>query len=302
VQRGTLNTGDSIITGVTFGRIRAMTDDKGRRIKKAGPSTPVEILGLPEVPEAGQIFHAVTDEKVAKHLVEKRKLKQREQQLKATARVSLEDLFNQIKEGKVKELNIIVKADVQGSVEAVKQSLEKLSNDEVRIKIIHGAVGAVTESDVTLAQVSNAIIIGFNVRPSSKVIDAAKDAGVDLRLYRIIYDAIEDIQSAMKGMLDPTYREVVLGHVEIRQIFKVSGIGTIGGGYVTDGKIVRNSDIRLVRDGIVIHEGKLASLKRFKDDVKEVAQGFECGLSIEKFNDIKEGDVIEAFSIEEVKN
>lgn len=302
VQRGTLNTGDSIITGVTVGRIRAMTDDKGRRIKKAGPSTPVEILGLPEVPEAGQIFHAITDEKIAKHLVEKRKLKQREQTLNATARVSLEDLFNQIKEGKVKELNIIVKADVQGSVEAVKQSLEKLSNDEVRIRIIHGGVGSVTESDVTLAQVSNAIIIGFNVRPSSNVVDAAKEAGVDLRLYRIIYDAIEDIQSAMKGMLDPTYREVVLGHIEIRQTFKVSGIGTIGGGYVTDGKVIRNSDIRLVRDGIVIHEGKLASLKRFKDDVKEVAQGFECGLSIEKFNDIKVGDVVEAFTFEEVKN
>lgn len=301
VQRGTLNTGDSIITGVTVGRIRAMTDDKGRKIKKAGPSTPVEILGLPEVPEAGEIFHAITDEKVAKHLVEKRKLKQREQTLKATARVSLDDLFNQIKEGKVKDLNIIVKADVQGSVEAVKQSLEKLTNDEVRIKIIHGGVGSVTESDVTLAQVSNAIIIGFNVRPSSNVVDAAKDAGVDLRLYRIIYDAIEDIQSAMKGMLDPTYREVVLGHIEIRQTFKVSGIGTIGGGYVTDGKVVRNSDIRLVRDGIVIHEGKLASLKRFKDDVKEVSQGFECGLSLERFNDIKEGDVVEAFSIEEVK-
>jgi translation initiation factor IF-2 len=302
VQRGTLNTGDSIITGVTVGRIRAMTDDKGRKIKKAGPSTPVEILGLPEVPEAGEIFHAITDEKVAKHLVEKRKLKQREQTLKATARVSLDDLFNQIKEGKVKDLNIIVKADVQGSVEAVKQSLEKLTNDEVRIKIIHGGVGSVTESDVTLALVSNAIIIGFNVRPSSTVVDAAKDAGVDLRLYRIIYNAIEDIEAAMKGMLDPTYREVVLGHIEIRQTFKVSGIGTIGGGYVTDGKVIRNSDIRLVRDGIVIHEGKLASLKRFKDDVKEVSQGFECGLSLERFNDIKEGDVVEAFAIEEVKN
>jgi len=221
--------------------------------------------------------------------------------LKSTAKVSLDDLFNQIKEGKVKELNIIVKADVQGSVEAVKQSLEKLGNDEVRVKIIHGGVGAITESDVTLAQVSNAIIIGFNVRPATNVAEIAKDVGVDLRLYRIIYNAIEDIQAAMKGMLDPTYKEVVIGHIEIRQIFKVSGVGTIGGGYVLDGKVARNLEVRLVRDGIVVHEGKLASLKRFKDDVKEVTQGFECGLSIEKFNDIKVGDVIEAFVMEEVK-
>lgn len=301
VQRGTLNIGDSIVTGTIVGRIRAMVDDKRHRIKKAGPSTPVEILGLPEVPEAGEIFYAITDEKIAKQLVEKRKLKQREQTLKSTARVSLDDLFNQIKEGKVKELNIIVKADVQGSVEAVKQSLEKLSNEEVRVKIIHGGVGAVTESDVTLAQVSNAIIIGFNVRPAINVAEIAKEAGVDLRLYRIIYNAIEDIQAAMKGMLEPTYEEVVTGHIEIRQTFKVSGIGTIGGGYVLDGKVSRNSEVRVVRDGIVIHEGKLASLKRFKDDVKEVAQGFECGLSIERFNDIKVGDIIEAFIMEEVK-
>ena len=301
VQRGTLNIGDSIVTGTIVGRIRAMVDDKGHKIKKAGPSTPVEILGLPEVPEAGEIFYAITEEKIAKQLVEKRKLKQREQSLKSSARVSLDDLFNQIKEGKVKELNIIVKADVQGSVEAVKQSLEKLSDEEVRVRIIHGGVGAVTESDVTLAQVSNAIIIGFNVRPATNVAEIAKDAGVDLRLYRIIYNAIEDIQAAMKGMLEPTFKEVVTGHIEVRQIFKVSGIGTIGGGYVIDGKVARNSEIRLVRDGIVVHEGKLASLKRFKDDVKEVAQGFECGFSIEKFNDIKETDVVEAFVMEEVK-
>ncbi len=301
VQRGTLNIGDSIVTGTIVGRIRAMVDDKGHKIKKAGPSTPVEILGLPEVPEAGEIFYAITDEKIAKQLAEKRRLKQREQTLKSSARVSLDDLFNQIKEGKVKDLNIIVKADVQGSVEAVKQSLEKLSNEEVRVKIIHGGVGAVTESDVTLAQVSNAIIIGFNVRPATNVAEIAKESGVDLRLYRIIYNAIEDIQAAMKGMLEPTYKEVVSGHIEIRQIFKVSGVGTIGGGYVIDGKVSRNSDVRLVRDGIVVHEGKLASLKRFKDDVKEVAQGFECGLSIEKFNDLKEGDVVEAFVMEEVK-
>lgn len=301
VQRGTLKVGDSILAGSAFGRIKAMTSDKGTRLKNAGPSMPVEILGMNEVPEAGEVFYAVTDEKMAKQLVEKRKYKQKEQQFKATAKVTLEDLFTQIKEGKVKDLNVIIKADVQGSVEAVKQSLEKLSNDEVRVRTIHGAVGTITESDVTLAQVSNAIIIGFNVRPGANVTEAAKNAGVDMRLYSVIYKAIEDVQAAMKGMLEPTYQEIVLGHVEIRQIFKVSGVGTIGGAYVTDGKIQRNSEVRVVRDGIVIHEGKLASLKRFKDDVKEVAAGFECGLSIERFNDIKEGDVIEAFIMEEVQ-
>ena len=301
VQRGTLNVADSIVTGSIVGRIRAMVDDKGHKIKKAGPSTPVEILGLPEVPVAGEVFYAITDEKIAKQLAEKRKFKQREQNLKSSSRVTLDDLFTQIKEGKVKDLNIIVKADVQGSVEAVKQSLEKLSNDEVRVNIIHGGVGAVTEQDVTLAQVSNAIIIGFNVRPGANVTEAAKNAEVDMRLYRVIYNAIEDIQAAMKGMLDPTFKEVVLGHAEIRQIFKVSGIGTIAGCYVTDGKIVRNTDIRVVRNGIVVHEGKLASLKRFKDDAKEVTTGFECGLSVERFNDLKEADVIEAFTMEEVQ-
>ncbi len=301
VQRGTLKTGDSLIAGSTFGRIKAMTSDKGYAIKEAGPSMPVEILGMDEVPEAGEVFYAVTDEKVAKQLVEKRKFKQKEQQFKATAKVTLEDLFTQIKEGKVKDLNIIIKADVQGSVEAVKQSLEKLSNEEVRVRTIHGAVGAITESDVTLAQVSNAIIIGFNVRPGANVTEAAKNAEVDMRLYSVIYKAIEDVQAAMKGMLEPTYQEVILGHIEIRQTFKVSGVGTIGGAYVTDGKVQRNSEVRVVREGIVIHEGKLASLKRFKDDVKEVAQGYECGVSIERFNDIKEGDVIEAFIMEEVK-
>ena len=300
VQRGTLNVGDSIVTGTTVGRIRAMNDDKGNSAKKAGPSTPVEILGMPDVPEAGELFYAIKDEKVARQLAEKRKLKQREQTLKASARVSLEDLFSQIKEGKVKDLNIIVKADVQGSVEAVKQSIEKLSNDEVRVNIIHGGVGAITESDVILADVSNAIIIGFNVRPGPNVAEAAENANVDMRLYRVIYNAIEDIQAAMKGMLEPTFKEVILGHTEIRQIFKVSGVGTIGGCYVTDGKILRNSDVRVIRNGIVVHEGKLTSLKRFKDDAKEVAQGFECGLSVEKFNDIKEGDVVESYVMEQV--
>lgn len=301
VQRGVLKVGDAILTGTTFGRIRSMVNDKGRKIKEAGPSVPVEISGLSEVPEAGEIFYAVTDEKVAKQLVERRKEKIREKNIRGRAKISLEDLFSQIKEGTVKELNLIVKADVQGSVEAIRQSMEKLSNEEVKVKVIHGAVGAVTESDIMLAQVSNAIIIGFNVRPAANVAEAAQSAGVDMRLYRVIYDAIDDIEKAMKGMLKPTYKEVVDGHVEIRQIFKVSNIGTIGGSYVLDGKITRNSDIRLVRDGIVILEGKLSSLKRFKDDVREVAAGYECGLMIEKYNDIKEGDIIEAFHMEEVQ-
>lgn len=300
VQRGTLNVGDSIVTGTTVGRIRAMTDDKGNNVKSAGPSTPVEILGMPEVPEAGELFYAIKDEKVARQLAEKRKLKQREQTLKSSARVSLDDLYAQIKEGKVKDLNIIVKADVQGSVEAVKQSLTKLSTDEVRVKVLHDAVGAITEADVTLAQVSNAIIIGFNVRPAANVAEIAEAAAVDIRLYSIIYNAIEDVQAAMKGMLEPTFKEVVLGHTEIRQIFKVSGVGTIGGAYVTDGKITRNCEVRIIRDSIVVHTGKLASLKRFKDDAKEVATGYECGVSIEKYNDIKEGDIVEAFIMEEV--
>ena len=301
VQRGTLKPGDAIVSGTTFGRIRTMTDDKGNAIKKAPPSTPVEITGLPEVPEAGELFYAVKDERVAKHLIDARKNEQREKTMQAHGKVSLDDLFAQIQEGNVKELNIIVKADVVGSVEAVKQSLLKLNTDEVRIKIVHGAVGAITESDVQLASVSNAIIIGFNVRPGTNVAENAEAEGVDIRLYRVIYDAIDDIKAAMAGMLEPKFEEHVIGHVEVRQTFKVSGVGTIAGGYVTSGKIVRNSEARIVRDGIVIFEGKLASLKRFKDDVKEVQQGFECGLSFEKFNDIKEGDVVECYVMEEVK-
>jgi translation initiation factor IF-2 len=278
-----------------------MVDDKGKSVKSAGPSTPVEILGLPDVPEAGEVFYAIKDEKIARQLAEKRKFKQKELNLKANSRVSLDDLYKQIIEGKIKDLNIIVKADVQGSVEAVKQSLEKLVNEEVRVNIIHDGVGAITESDVSLANVSNAIIIGFNVRPGANVTEAAENAGVDIRLYRVIYNAIEDVKAAMKGMLTPTFKEVVLGHTEVRQIFKVSGVGTIAGCYVLDGKIGRNSDIRVIRDGIVLHEGKLNSLKRFKDDAKEVLQGFECGLAVEKFNDIKENDIIESFTMEEVK-
>jgi translation initiation factor IF-2 len=301
VQRGTLKVGDFVLSGSAYGHIRSMVSDKGKKIKEAGPSVPVEVFGLSEVPEAGDLFYAVTDEKVAKQLAEKRKDQAREKSIKSRGRVSLEDLFSQIQEGQVKELNLIVKADVQGSVEAVKQSMEKLSNEEVKVKVIHGAVGAIAESDVALADVSNAIIIGFNVRPGPNVMEVAQAAGVDLRLYRVIYDAIEDMENAMKGMLKPTYKEVVDGHVEIRQLFKVSSLGTIGGAYVLDGKITRNSDVRLVRDGIVVYEGKLASLKRFKDDVREVTAGYECGLMIEKFNDIKEGDIIEAYHMEEIQ-
>jgi translation initiation factor IF-2 len=301
VQRGTLKQGDSVVSGMSVGRIRAMVDDKGDGIKSAGPSTPVEILGLPDVLEAGELFYAISDEKVAKQLAEKRRFKLREQNIKATSRITLDDLYSQIKEGKVKDLNIIVKADVQGSVEAVKQSLQKLSNESVRVNIIHGGVGTITETDVSFADVSNAIIIGFNVRPSNNVVDMAKDAGVDLRLYRVIYKAIEDIEAAMKGMLDPTYQEVVLGHVQVRKVFKASGIGLIGGGYVIDGKVTRNHEIRVVRDGVVVFEGKFGSLKRFKDDAKEVQQGYECGFTVDKFNDIKMDDVIECFHMEEVK-
>ena len=301
VQEGTLMQGDTIVSGTTMGHVRTMTNDKGRTIKEAGPSTPVEITGMPEVPNAGEVFHAVKDEKLANKLIEQRKAAQRESTLKSTSKVSLDNLFAQMQEGSVKELNIVVKADVQGSVEAVKQSLEKLSTDEVKVRVIHGAVGAITESDVTLAQVSNAVIIGFNVRPGTGIAESAETANVDIRLYRIIYDAINDIQAAMLGLLDPEFKEVITGHAEVRQTFKVSGVGTIAGAYVTDGKIVRNCDVRIVRDGIVVFEGKLASLKRFKDDVKEVAEGFECGLSFEKYNDIKEGDVVECYVMEEIK-
>ncbi len=301
VQRGTLKAGDTLVTGSIIGRIRAMTDDRGKAVQTAGPSIPVEILGLPEVPEAGELFYAVTDEKVGRALADRRKGQQREQQLRASSRMSLDTLFSQMSSGEVKDLNIIVKADVQGSVEAVRQSLEKLGNDEVRVKVIHGAVGAITESDIRLAEVSNAIVIGFNVRPATNVADIAKDAGVDIRMYRVIYNAIDDIEAAMKGMLAPKYEEKVLGHAEIRQVFKVSGIGSIGGCYVTDGKIQRSNQVRIVRDGVVIHEGALASLKRFKDDVREVATGYECGIGIEKFNDIKENDVVEAFEMVEIE-
>lgn len=301
VQNGTLHVGDSILVGTTYGRIRAMFDDKAKKIKNAGPSIPVEILGLSEVPSAGDRFFVVKDEKTARDMAQTRKDKIKDENLQSSNRVSLEDLYNQIKEGKVKELALIVKADVQGSVEAIKQSLEKLSTEDVKVRVIHGAVGAITETDVTLATASNAIIIGFNVRPDVNATSIADKENVEIKTYRVIYDAIEDVKSAMIGMLEPDYKEVVLGRAEIRQTYKISSIGTIAGCYVLDGKITRNSDVRIIRDGIVIFESKLASLKRFKDDVKEAAAGYECGLSIEKFNDIKEGDIVEAYSMQEVK-
>jgi translation initiation factor IF-2 len=301
VQRGTLRVGDTVVTGSIIGNVRAMSDDKGSLVKKAGPSIPVEILGLPEVPEAGEIFYAVKDDKVARALAEKRRIQQREKQLRASSRMSLDTLFSSMAAGEVKDLNVIVKADVQGSVEAVRQSLEKIGNTEVRVQVIHGAVGAITETDIRLAEVSNAIVIGFNVRPASNVADLAKETSVDVRLYRVIYNAIEDIEAAMKGMLAPKFKENILGHATVRQVFKVTGVGTVAGSYVTDGKIVRAAEVRIVRDGIVIHEGKLASLKRFKDDAKEVATGFECGIGIDRFNDIKEGDTFEAFEMQEIE-
>lgn len=301
IQNGTLHVGDSILVGSTYGRIRAMFDDMGKKIKSAGPSIPVEVLGLSEVPAAGDRFVVVKDEKTARNMAEIRKDKIKTESHQTSHRVSLEDLYSQIQEGKVKELSIIVKADVQGSVEAIRQSLEKLSTDDVKVRVIHGAVGAITETDITLAAASNALMIGFNVRPDSNAIAAAERDGVDIKTYRIIYDAIEDVKSAMIGMLDPEYKEVVNGKAEVRMTYKISNVGTIAGCYVTDGKIVRNSEIRVIRDGIVIFESVLASLKRFKDDAKEVNKGYECGLSVERFNDLKEGDIIESFTMEAVK-
>ena len=301
IQNGTLHVGDSILVGSTYGRIRAMFDDMGKKIKSAGPSIPVEVLGLSEVPAAGDRFVVVKDEKTARNMAEIRKDKIKTESHQTSHRVSLEDLYSQIQEGKVKELSIIVKADVQGSVEAIRQSLEKLSTDDVKVRVIHGAVGAITETDITLAAASNALMIGFNVRPDSNAIAAAERDGVDIKTYRIIYDAIEDVKSAMIGMLDPEYKEVVNGKAEVRMTYKISNVGTIAGCYVTDGKIVRNSEIRVIRDGIVIFESVLASLKRFKDDAKEVNKGYECGLSVERFNDPKEGDIIESFTMEAVK-
>ena len=301
VQNGTLKSGDVVVAGMSVGRVRVMTNDRGDKVDEAGPAVPVEIMGLAEVPQAGDVFNAVTDERLARELVEERKQKAKKEQFDSVQKVTLDNLFSQMQLGEVKELNIIVKGDVQGSVEAVKQNLEKLSNDEVRVKVIHGGVGAVNESDVMLANASNAIIVGFNVRPDAQAQVNAERDGVDMRMYRIIYDCIEEIESAMKGMLAPKTREVQLGRVEVREVYKISSVGTIAGCYVQSGKVTRNAGIRVVRDGIIITEDTMSSLRRFKDDVKEVQQSYECGIGLEKFNDIKVGDIFEAFIIEEYR-
>ena len=302
VQNGTLRSGDIIVAGTAVGRIRVMVNEKGRRLKEAGPSVPVEITGLAETPNAGDSFDAVSDEKLARELVEQRKQKEKEEQFKAFHKVTLDNLFSSLKEGEMKELDIVVKADVQGSVEAVKQNLEKLSNEEVRVRVIHGGVGAINDSDVMLANVSNAIIVGFNVRPDANAQATAEREGVEMRMYRVIYDCIEEVEAAMKGMLAPKFREVLLGKVEVRTVMNLSSAGKIAGSYVLEGKVTRNAQIRVVRDGIVVAEDEIASLRRFKDDVKEVASGFECGIGLSKFNDIKEGDIFEAFVMEEYRD
>ena len=301
VQNGTLHQGDIIIAGTSVGRVRAMVGDKGQRVTEAGPSVPVEITGLSEAPSAGATFNAVADEKLARELVEQRKAEEKAKANAPVTKVSLEDLFSQIQAGEMKNLNLIVKADVQGSVEAVKASLEKLSNDEVRVRVIHGGVGAINETDIMLASASNAIVIGFNVRPDAKAKESAEREKIDVRLYRVIYDAIDEIKAAMKGMLAPKFKEVILGHAQVRQVFRVTGAGTVAGSYITDGIVRRNAQVRLLRDNIVIYEGKLSSLKRFKDDAREVASGFECGIGLENYNDIKENDVIECFVQEEIE-
>ena len=301
VQNGTLHTGDVVVAGTTVGRVRAMMDDKGRKVSEAGPSVPVEITGLNEVPTGGDILNAVSDERLARELVEQRINEQKEEAFNAQTKVTLDNLFDQMQQGDMKELKVIVKADVQGSVEAVRQSLEKLSNEEVRVHVIHGAVGAINESDVMLANASNAIIVGFNVRPDPVAEENAKRDGVDMRLYRIIYDCIEEIESAMKGMLAPKFREVALGRAECRETYKISNVGIVIGAHVTSGKITRSAQVRVVRDGIIIADDKVASLRRFKDDVKEVADGYDCGICLERFSDIKEGDILEAYMMEEYR-
>ncbi|NLY74755.1 MAG: translation initiation factor IF-2 [Firmicutes bacterium] len=301
IQTGTLEIGNPIIAGTAAGKVRVLTNEKGKKLKKAGPSTPVEVIGFNELPEAGDIFYAVTEDRVARVLADKRMQLKRENELKRNQKVTLDDLFTKIKEGEIKELKIVLKADVQGSVEAIRQSLERLSNDEVRVKVIHGGVGGIGEGDVMLASASNAIVIGFNVRPDPMAKRIAEKESVDIRLYRIIYEIIDDVQKAMEGMLAPDYKEVITGRAEIRAIYKVPKVGNVAGCYVIEGKISRNNNIRLIRDNIVLHDGKILSLKRFKDDVREVSEGFECGIGLEKFNDIKEGDIIEAYAMEEIK-
>ena len=301
VQNGTLNVGDIIVAGTTVGRVRAMTDDNGNKVKSAGPSVPVEITGLDDVPTGGDVFNAVSDERLARELVDQRRTAQKEEKFNARTKVTLDNLFDQMKLDDMKELKIIVKADVQGSVEAVRQSLEKLSNEEIRVNVIHSGVGAIRESDVMLASASNAIIVGFNVRPDSVAEENAKNDGVDIRLYRIIYDCIEEIEAAMKGMLAPKFKEIILGKVEVRQTYKIKNVGLVSGSYVLSGKVVRGASVRVVRDGIVIADDTIASLQRFKDSVKEVAQGFECGITLERFADIKEGDIFEVYQMEQIK-
>ena len=301
VQNGTLKIGDPIVAGIAFGRVRAMMDDKGRRVAEAGPSQPVEVLGFGEVPAAGDVMNVAEVDKLSRQVAEERRDRMKAEQLKNMSKVSLDDLFSQIAAGNVKDLNIIVKADVQGTVEAIKQALEKLSNEEVRVRCIHGGVGAITGSDIVFASASNALVIGFNVRPDAAAREAAEREKVDMRTYSVIYNVIEDVEAAMKGMFAPVFKEVALGTIEVRNTFKVSGVGTIAGAYVKDGKVARSAQVRVVRGGIVIHEGKIASLKRFKDDAKEVASGYECGIGIENFNDIREGDIIEAFVMEQIQ-
>ena len=302
IQKGTLHKGDCVIAGTAVGRVRTMKNDKGQYLEAAGPSTPVEITGLTEVPAAGDLFDAVADEKLARELADQRAADQKEKQFSSYQKVTLDNLFSQIEEGERKQLDIIVKADVQGSAEAVKQSLEKISNDEVRVKVIHAGVGAINKSDVMLANAGGAIIIGFNVRPDPIAKDEAAQCEVELRMYRVIYDAINDVTDAMKGMLAPKIREVEQGRLEVRQVYKISSVGLVAGSYVLEGKITRSSKIRVVRDGIVITEDEISSLRRFKDDVKEVAQGYECGVTLEKFSDIKEGDIFEAYILEEYRD
>ncbi|MBQ7228141.1 MAG: translation initiation factor IF-2, partial [Clostridia bacterium] len=302
VQNGTLNTGDIVVAGTAVGRVRVMTNERGKQLKKAGPAVPVEVTGLAEVPQAGDAFDAVSDEKLARELVEQRKQAIKEEQFNAQQKVTLDNLFASLKEGELKDLNIIVKADVQGSVEAVKQSLEKLSNDEVRVRVIHGAAGGIVDSDVMLANASNAIIIGFNVRPEAEAVVNAERDGVEIRTYRVIYDCINDVQDAIKGMLAPKFRDVDIGRAEVRNVFKISSAGTIAGSYVLNGKITRDAKLRVVRDGIIVAEDAIQSLRRFKDDVKEVASGYECGIGLEKFNDLKEGDIFEAYITEEYRD
>ncbi|MFI3207355.1 MAG: translation initiation factor IF-2, partial [Clostridia bacterium] len=302
VQNGTLSIGDIIVAGTTVGRVRAMMNDKGEKVESAGPSVPVEITGLGEVPTGGDIFNAVSDERLARELVEQRSTKEKEDLFNAQTKVTLDNLFDQMKDGEMKELKVIVKADVQGSVEAVRQSLSKLTNEEVRVNVIHGAVGAVSESDVMLASASNAIIVGFNVRPDPLAEETAKRDGVDMRMYRIIYDCIEEIETAMKGMLAPKFREIMLGKAECREVYKITNVGMVLGSYVTQGKIQRNALARIVRDGIIVADDQIRSLRRFKDDVKDVAEGYECGITLEKFSDIKQGDILEAYLMEEYRD